>query len=130
MGIIRKFIAQDGCHICNRMVHRGEIIKKIVHDSGYSIKTLAKRLNKSRRWVYYIFEKPNVSLDVVLQIGKILHHDFSIEMKGVTLYSMQNQEAQTVADRRVFNSEKEEIQHWKEQYYSLLEKYIDLLERN
>ncbi|MFT6982403.1 MAG: putative transcriptional regulator [Crocinitomicaceae bacterium] len=112
------------------MVHRGEIIKKIVHESGYSITTLAKRLNKSRRWVYYIFEKPNVSLDVVLQIGKILHHDFSLEMKGVTLYSMQNQEAQTVADRRAFNSEKEEIQHWKEQYYSLLEKYNDLLERN
>lgn len=80
--------------------------------------------------MYYIFEKPNVSLDVVLQIGKILHHDFSLEMKGVVLYSTQKQEAKLLTDRRVFNSEGEEIQHWKEQYYSLLEKYNDLLERN
>ena len=112
------------------MVHRGEIIKMVVHESGYSITTLAKRLKKSRRWVYYTFEKPNVSLDVVLEIGKILHHDFSIEMKGVTLYSTQNQESKTVNDRRIFNSAEEETQHWKEQYYSLLEKYNDLLERN
>ena len=112
------------------MLHRGEIIKKVVHESGYSITTLAKRLNKSRRWVYYIFEKPNVSLDVVLEIGKILHHDFSVEMKGVVLYSTQNKEARTVTDHRIFNSAYEEVQHWKEQYYTLLEKYNDLLERN
>ncbi|NRA10798.1 MAG: hypothetical protein HRT57_02440 [Crocinitomicaceae bacterium] len=112
------------------MLHRGEIIKKVVHESGYSITTLAKRLNKSRRWVYYIFEKPNVSLDVVLEIGKILHHDFSVEMKGVVLYSTQNKDARTVTDHRIFNSAYEEVQHWKEQYYTLLEKYNDLLERN
>ena len=112
------------------MLHRGEIIKKVVHESGYSITTLAKRLNKIRTWVYYNFENPNVSLDVVLEIGKILHHDFSVEMKGVVLYSTQNKEARTVTDHRIFNSAYEEVQHWKEQYYTLLEKYNDLLERN
>ena len=109
------------------MVHRGEIIKKTVHDSGYSITTLAKRMKKSRRWVYYIFEKPNVSLDVVLEIGKILHHDFSTEMKGVSLYNTQYPDSKQVED---FNSAAEEVNHWKDQYYALLEKYNDLLERN
>ena len=111
------------------MVHRGEIIKHVVHESGYSITTLAKRLKKSRRWVYYIFEKPNVPLDVVLDIGKILHHDFSIEMKGVSLYATVSSPARKVNDPRVFDSEEDEVTHWKEQYYSLLEKYNDLLER-
>ena len=113
------------------MVHRGEIIKKAVHESGYSITTLAKRMKKSRRWVYYIFEKPNVSLDVVLEIGKILHHDFSSEMKGVSLYATHNQEKkQFEADRNSYNSIDEELNHWREQYYTLLEKYKDLLERS
>jgi predicted transcriptional regulator len=112
------------------MVHRGEIIKNAVHESGYSITTLAQRMKKSRRWVYYIFEKPNVSLDVVLEIGKIIHHDFSTEMKGVSLYATQNTPSKKVHDRRVFNTTDEELHHWKEQYYSLLEKYNDLLERS
>ena len=87
-------------------------------------------MKKSRRWVYYIFEKPNVSLDVVLEIGKLLHYDFSTEMKGVSLYAVQNEEAKKFQDRRQFDSVDEEIEHWKEQYYTLLEKYNDLLERN
>lgn len=113
------------------MVHRGEIIKKAVHESGYSIMTLAKRMKKSRRWVYYIFEKPNVSLDVVLEIGKLLHYDFSTEMKGVSLYNKNELDTQRVSSApREYNSIDEELNHWKEQYYALLEKYNDLLERN
>ena len=52
------------------MQHRGEIIKIVVYKSGFSISELAKRLGKSKRWMYLIFENNTVSLDIVLQIGK------------------------------------------------------------
>jgi predicted transcriptional regulator len=62
------------------MQHRGEIIKNAVYKSGFSITELAKRLGKSRRWVYLMFENPSVSLDVVLQLEKIIHYNFSVSI--------------------------------------------------
>ena len=53
------------------MQHRGEIIKEAVYKSGYPITELAKRMGKSRRWVYLLFENNTVSIDIMLQIGKI-----------------------------------------------------------
>ena len=61
--------------------HRGEIIKNAIYQSGYSITKLAERLGKSRRWMYLLFENTNVSLDVILQIGEVIHYDFSQEIK-------------------------------------------------
>ena len=66
------------------MQHRGEIIKIAVYKSGFSISELAKRLGKSRRWMYLMFENNTVSLDIVLQIGKIIHHDFSDTIKELS----------------------------------------------
>ncbi len=107
------------------MVHRGEIIKKAVDESGYSVTALANRLKKSRRWMYYIFDKPNVSIDIVIEIGKIIHHDFSQDIK---LYSPASTATQYANESRVFNSITDESLYWKEMYYNLLEKYNTLLE--
>ena len=53
------------------MLHRGEIIEKAIRESGYSITTVAQRLGKSRRWMYLLFENTAVSIELILQIGKI-----------------------------------------------------------
>ena len=53
------------------MQHRGKILKEAIYKSGIPITELAKRLGKSRRWMYLMFDNSNVSLDLVLQIGKI-----------------------------------------------------------
>ena len=34
------------------MVHRGEIVEQAVRKSGIPIATIAKRLGKSRRWMF------------------------------------------------------------------------------
>lgn len=88
---------------------------------------LAKRIRKSRRWVYYIYDKPNVSIDVVIEIGKIIHYDFSKEIK---LYSSPISTGTNAHEGLSFSSTFEEAQYWKEMYYSLLEKYNVLLEDN
>ena len=65
------------------MIHRGEIVEKAVRESGFSIVQLAKRMHKSRKWVYNSFENSQLPLDYVLQIGKIIHYDFSLEITEI-----------------------------------------------
>jgi predicted transcriptional regulator len=104
------------------MQHRGEIIKEIVYKSGYPITELAKRLGKSRRWMYLMFENSNVSLDIVLQIGKIIHYDFTDEIKEFN-------PSQKVLEKSSLDSKKDDAdaEYWKNKYLKLLEEYKDLL---
>jgi predicted transcriptional regulator len=107
------------------MQHRGEIIKEAVYKSGYPITELAKRLGKSRRWMYLMFENNNVSLDVVLQIGKIIHYDFTVEIKEFTPSQIAFNEPPTDYKR-----EESSPEYWKNKYLKLLEEYNDLLKAN
>ena len=59
------------------MEHRGEIIEKAIRNSGIPLTSIARKVGKSRQWVYLLFQNPNVSLNVVIQIGKIIYHHCS-----------------------------------------------------
>src|SRR5688572_28113160 len=109
------------------MQHRGEIVERIVRESGYSITKLATKLGKSRRWMYLAFENRNISIDIILQIGAIIHYDFSTEISDLTFYK-QAQSNQIVDDagRPIAKSESE-AEQWKNKYLDLLEKYNLLL---
>jgi predicted transcriptional regulator len=101
------------------MLHKGEIIKKAVYQSGYSITKLAKDLGKSRRWVYQLFENSNVSTDVVLAIGNVIYHDFS-ELIQVMPKSSETNGVNPPNSTNIF---------WKDKYINLLEEYNDLLKK-
>lgn len=62
------------------MQHRGEIVEQAVRQSGLSLTKLAKRIGKSRKWIYDSFQNPNLSIENVIAIGKIIYHDFSLEI--------------------------------------------------
>lgn len=107
------------------VIHRGEIVEKAVRESGFSIVQLAKRMHKSRKWVYNSFENSQLPLDYVLQIGKIIHYDFSLEIteiqhpgRGLLLVG--------VPEVGHVNPE-ETLEYWKSKYYNLLEEYTVLL---
>ncbi len=104
------------------MQHRGEIIKNAIYKSGYSITELAKRLGKSRRWMYLMFENNNVSLDLVLQIGEILHYNFSEEIKE--LHNSVLSLREPITD---YVKEENSPDYWKNKYLELLEEYTALL---
>lgn len=106
------------------MQHRGEIIKKAVYKSGYPITELAKRLSKSRRWIYLMFENSNVSLDIVLQIGKIIHYDFKDEIKEFNSYENAINESASEYQNTELN-----LEYWKNKYLKLLEEYNGILKR-
>jgi len=111
------------------MQHKGEILQKAVKESGMPLTKLTKKLNKSRRWIYNAFENPNVSIDYILEIGKIIHHDFSEDIEELkkyrTMAAFLHLENASVTD----SNENQDLEYWKNKYVKLLEKYNQLLER-
>ena len=109
------------------MQHKGEILEKAIRESGHSITKLAQKMGKSRRWMYQIFDSANVPIDYIIDIGKIIHHDFTDEIKGIKIYSDTDRSltSREMTYSRGVNST--EVDFWKEKYMYLLERYNELL---
>ena len=107
------------------IVHRGELVERAVRESGMTIVQLAKRMHKSRKWVYNAFENAQLPLDYVLQIGKIIHYDFSRDIPEI--YRPQQGISQDVEFD--YDNPEETVGYWKTKYYKLLEEYTELLRR-
>ena len=99
-------------------MHKGQVIQKAVKESGISITQLAKKLKKSRQSIYNIFESQNISIDLILAIGNIIHYDFSKDFKQLKTYS-------TRTDPMI--AEEDNAEYWKQKYIALLEEYNQLL---
>jgi CRISPR/Cas system-associated exonuclease Cas4 (RecB family) len=122
-AIYEKLISLKSVNIC-LMEHRGEIIRSAVYKSGYSITDIAKRIGKSRRWMYLMFENSNVPLDSVIKIGKIIHYDFSEEIKEIRLIFNGVNDLQDNNLKENLNTD-----YWKDKYLKLLEEYNALLKK-
>jgi len=109
------------------MKHKGEIIEKAIRSSGISVTELAKRIKKSRRYVYNLFEKNDVPVETILQIGKIIHYNFFKEIKEIQPAGyIFNEDKSSVNDNDPDISYKP-AEYWKNKYFELLEKYNQLL---
>lgn len=95
------------------MIHRGEILRNAVYNSGIPISKIAVKIGKSRRFLYDLFENQNVPLDYMIQIGKVISVDFTSVVSELK-EKRTNQPTAGV--------------DWKTNYYELLEKYSKLLE--
>jgi hypothetical protein len=100
------------------MQHKGEIVEKAVRQSGIPLTKLVARLGKSRKWIYNAFENPQLSFDVIIEIGKIIHYDFSTDFK----------ELKATQSNDLLNNTSLETEYWKNKYLNLLEEYKILLE--
>lgn len=107
------------------MQHKGEIVERAVRQSGFPLTQLTKRLGKSRRWIYDAFQNANLSIDYILEIGKIIHHDFRGDITELSYYVYPD--AVTVADKGP--EDEQSVTFWKDKYLALLEKYNELLEK-
>lgn len=111
------------------MQHKGEILEKAVRESGMPLTKLTKKLNRSRRWIYNAFENPNVSIDYILEIGKIIHHDFSEDIAELKKYRTMAAFLHLENVSETDSEDKQGQDYWKNKYLKLLEKYNQLLER-
>lgn len=109
------------------MQHKGEIVEKAVRQSGYSITKLAKKLHKSARWMYYMFESSNVPIDHILEIGEIIHYDFSDEIKELKKYKAGIKPQEVKEPEPKLKSKQETPEYWKNKYLELLEKHNQVL---
>lgn len=103
-------------------VHRGKIAEKAVRESGLSLTSLAERLSVSRRTLYNYFSQPDLSIETVISIGKIIHVDFS-KLLSKDAYVIPPSPHLEVADK----SSDRDATYWKEKYFNLLEKHNELL---
>ena len=104
-------------------VHKEEILEKAVRSSSFPITLLAERLGKSRRYVYNLFENPDVSIDIVLTIGKIIQYDFNNDPRGLAKIPIEYQlEKLTEVDIDFENPS-----YWKSKYFELVDQHKLLL---
>jgi predicted transcriptional regulator len=108
------------------MQHKGEIVEKAIRESGYPITKLASKLGRSRRWMYHVFDNPNVSIDYILAIGKIIHHDFYSEINELKVQQLRN--LNDLPNN--YDANEENPLYWKNKYFNLLEEYHTLLKKN
>jgi predicted transcriptional regulator len=105
------------------MVHKGEIIKAAIESSGMNITEVARRINVQRPTMYGYFSNPHVSLDVILQIGKVINYDFTPEIPElkaiVKAHMLQEPEGEY----------KSKLHECREELLSLSMKYSGVLER-
>lgn len=104
------------------MKHRGEIVAKAVNESGYSKTKLAKQLGKSRQWLYDAFENPNLSIETIIEIGKIIHVDFGYQIKATKPPVFRERNSN-------YGSPEDEVAYWKDKYIQLMEENKILLQR-
>lgn len=105
------------------MIHRGEIVEAAVRQSGIAITEVAKRIGKSRRHMYNLFDDPNISIDTILKIGKVIHYDFGSDIPEIP--SPTSNQLSDLENDYVTQLSNE---YWKNKYFKLLEKYNSLLE--
>ncbi len=57
-------------------LHIGQMIKAVFDKSGMSVSELARRINTTRSNVYFIFERPSIDVEKLMEICKALEHNF------------------------------------------------------
>lgn len=105
------------------MVHRGEIVERVVRSSGIPLTRMAAKMNRSRRWIYNAFETPDLSLDLVLEFGKILHYDFSQDIPQIV-------NTKSIVSDVPMTYGENSAEYWKGKYYQLLEEHNELLKNS
>lgn len=69
--------AQMAAQFCAAMESRGEVVRKVIKESGLTITRIAAAIHISRTQLYDDFSNPEMSFDRILAIGRVLKYDFS-----------------------------------------------------
>ncbi|ACE06260.1 hypothetical protein Aasi_0893 [Candidatus Amoebophilus asiaticus 5a2] len=98
------------------MIHRGQIVEKVVRRSGFSLTKLAAKLEISRNTLYNKFNNANLSYRLIQEIGQAIHYDFSLDFPEMP----KEEYATGIKNNGLISIEIK--------YSNLLEKHIKLLE--
>ncbi|OFY24426.1 MAG: hypothetical protein A2W98_02495 [Bacteroidetes bacterium GWF2_33_38] len=115
------------------MKHIGERIKQYLTENKISVIEFSKKINRSRAFVYSIFERESIDTSTLLSISKVLNHNF-FQYFSDDYYILKEERAQylkTTEESKKLNFElldcKKELAELKEKY-ELQKKINSLLE--
>ncbi len=86
------------------VVHRGEILRKAINESGKSVTFVAKRLHLSRRSFYNYFSNDKVPLDFLLQVSNVIGAEYLNEVPEI-----RNAKIDSTPEYKKCVSEKEQL---------------------
>jgi len=106
-------------------IHRGQLLKSIIHKRNISIFDLSKTLAYSIDAIHHHIEMETLDFKLLSAYGDVLDYDFSVDFPEMAV--------NVIADDHIQHEDfsYEELlrdrDHWKMKYIELLEKHNDLL---
>lgn len=103
----------------------GKFIQRAVKYKNFTVSPILNIQHKSRQDIYNLFQNPNVPIDEILKIGKIIQYDFTQDLKQLT--SIPEEfilEKLTEPEIKL-----ESVMYWKSKYFELLEEHKLLLKK-
>lgn len=109
------------------VTHRGQVLEDAIRDSGKSITEIANALGYSRAHMYNLFQKENVSWDVILKTYSFIGRSPADDFNDLPWQSM-HEAREPDEPREKLQKVREERDLWMRRYLELNDKYISLLE--
>lgn len=103
--------------------HRGQVIKKTIEKLGLKIKEVARQADISRGTLYNYFKESDLDDSIMLKMGRVLRHDFSIHFPELIPLKDEYEEDST----DYVPATTKELADIQKKYYNVLEKYNALL---
>ncbi|MNH77005.1 hypothetical protein D3C73_292910 [compost metagenome] len=109
-------------------IHLGNILKQVLRMERIGISELSRKLKVSRRTIYNWFEQENLNLQILLEVGNIIGHDFTAELPETLVKNHRHVlSAQDASSVKNTDADNNSVYFWMNKYIGLLEKYNDLL---
>lgn len=105
------------------------MLQEWVEQSGISVVTLVKKAGYKHRGSYYShILKPDLSFTILRRYADVLKINFTEEMAGLQTFAFEDELMEPYSDPKNLKQAGELINHWKQKYFNLLEKYSRLIE--
>ncbi|WP_157263266.1 hypothetical protein [Pedobacter sp. R20-19] len=108
-------------------IHRGKLLKSIIHKSNISIFELSKTLSYSIDAIHHHIEMEMLDFKLLSAYGEVLKYDFSVDFPEMALNTTTKEI--THAEAMNYDELLKDRDHWKLKYIELLEKHNELLIR-
>ena len=109
-------------------IHVGNVLEQVLRMERIGISELSRKLKVSRRTIYNWFDQENLNLQILLEVGNIIGHDFTAELPETLIrnhrHLLNTEDSSSLANADIDNNS---VYFWMNKYISLLEKYNDLL---
>jgi len=103
-------------------IHHGKIIERHIRTNRISISEIARRLDVSRPTLYHWFESKKLSTDIIVKIGLVTAHDFSVEFPDELANRSCLLDKEVLKDIDGGEQNSDPIYYWMERYIRLLER--------